>query len=118
MQSILLEAHFKSRHARAMMPIGEVAAKAGMRASALRYYERLGLLPPPERARGRRRYTEDILLRLQVIAFARACGCTLREVRELFGGRPYPARLRDLAGRKLGELERAAATIETMRSLL
>src|SRR5262245_15571889 len=100
------------------MTIGEVASRAGVAPSALRYYERLGLLPAPARASGRRRYTDDVLVRLRVIAFAQSCGFTLREVRELLGGRPYSTRLRTLAGRKLGELEQAAARIETMRSLL
>jgi DNA-binding transcriptional MerR regulator len=100
------------------MAIGEVAARAGVAPSALRYYERLGLLPAPVRSSGRRRYTDDVLVRLRVIAFAQGCGFTLREVRELFGGRPYSARLRALAGRKLGELEEAAARIEAMRALL
>src|SRR5262249_57302054 len=82
------------------------------------YYERLGLLPAPRRDSGRRRYDEAILLRLRVIGFARECGFTLREVHQLFAGRPYSATLRALAGRKLGELERAIERFHTMRGLL
>ncbi len=42
------------------MSIGEVARSAGVRPSALRYYEGVGLLPPPERANGRRRYGGEL----------------------------------------------------------
>jgi DNA-binding transcriptional MerR regulator len=101
-----------------MMPIGEVARRSGFNASALRYYERLGLLPAPERSAGRRRYDESALLRLRVIGFARECGFTLHEVAQLFTERAYSARLRNLATRKLAELELAVGRLRAMRSLL
>ena len=101
-----------------MLAIGEVARRAGLRPSALRYYERLGLLPVPARASGRRRYDESALPRLRVIGFARECGFSLREIGQLFSGRTYSARLRHLATRKLGELERAVERLHTMQSLL
>ena len=101
-----------------MKAIGEVARQAGLRPSALRYYEKLGLLPAPVRAGGRRRYGDDALDRLRVIVFARDCGFTLREIGLLFGGRPYSARLRGLATRKLRELEQVRARIAGMESLL
>src|SRR5437879_1361653 len=99
-----------------LIAIGEVARRAGLRPSALRYYERLGLLPRPLRESGRRRYDGGVLPRLQVIAFARECGFTLGEVRELFGGKPYSARLRALADRKLDQLDRTVERIHAMRS--
>jgi len=101
-----------------MMPIGAVARQAGLAPSALRYYERLGLLPEPRRDSGRRRYDDSILLRLRVIGFARECGFTLREIQQLFAGRPYSATLRALAGRKLEELQRAIERFHAMRDLL
>jgi DNA-binding transcriptional MerR regulator len=101
-----------------MMTIGEVARDAGLRASAIRYYERLGLLPTPERRNGRRRYTDAVLPRLAVIRFARDSGFTLREIAKLFAGRPYSARLRDLANDKIAELETTLERVKTMQSLL
>src|SRR5262249_3006977 len=92
-----LEVRFKSSHALPMMPIGEVPRQAGLRPPAIRYYERIGLLPAPERSSGRRRYGPDVLARLTVIRFARGNGFTVREIRDLLGGRPYSARLRMLA---------------------
>jgi MerR family redox-sensitive transcriptional activator SoxR len=101
-----------------MMTIGDVARDAGLRASTIRYYERLGLLPAPERRSGRRRYTEAVLPRLAVIRFARESGFTLREISKLFAGRPYSARLRDLANDKIAELAVTLERIKTMQSLL
>ena len=101
-----------------MLAIGEVARRAGLRTSAVRYYERLGLLPSPPRESGRRRYDDGVFARLRVIAFARDCGFSLREIRQLFAGRPYSAALRSLARRTRGEMGQAIARLEAMRSLL
>jgi len=101
-----------------MLTIGDVARQAGLRPSAIRYYERLGLLPAPSRQSGRRRYVEDVLLQLQVIRFARQSGFTLREIRLLFDGRPYSARMRELAARKHEELEAVIERARGMQNLL
>src|SRR5260370_37752382 len=101
-----------------MLAIGEVARRAGLKPSALRFYERLGLLPVPARASGRRRYDESALLRLRGIGFAREGGFSLQEIGQLFSGRPYSARLRQLPTRQLGVLEHALEPPHTMQSLL
>lgn len=98
--------------------IGDIAQEAGLRTSAIRYYERLGLLPAPERRGGRRQYTVEVLLRLEVIRFARETGFTLREIRKLISGRPYSASLRELASGKLGELDGVIERARTMQVLL
>ena len=100
------------------LSIGDVAARAGLRTSAVRYYERIGLLPAPARTSGRRRYGADVIDRLTVIRFARDSGFTLREIRVLFGGRPYSAKLRAMATDKIGALDEAVAEIRAMQSLL
>lgn len=101
-----------------MLAIGEVAKRTGLRPSAVRYYERLGLLPAPVRDAGRRRYDDGVFVRLRVIAFARDCGFSLREIRQLFAGKPYSAAMRGLASRKLNEMREAIARLEAMRALL
>jgi|SRR6185369_4918189 len=101
-----------------MMSIGEVARQARLRPSAIRYYERLGLLPVAPRASGRRLYDEDVILQLQVIRFARHSGFALREIRQLFAGRPYSARLRTLAARKVVELDGVIERARGMQALL
>jgi MerR family redox-sensitive transcriptional activator SoxR len=79
-----------------------------MRASAIRYYESIGLLAPPPRVAGRRRYPERALLELSIIACAQHAGLTLMEIRELLssaGGRPVSERLREIAQRKLPHVD-------------
>jgi MerR family transcriptional regulator, redox-sensitive transcriptional activator SoxR len=101
-----------------MKSIGDVARDAGLRPSAIRYYERLGLLPAPERRGGRRCYTDDVLPRLEVIRFARDSGFTLGEIAKLLAGRQYSARLRELATEKIAELETMVERARTMQGLL
>jgi MerR family transcriptional regulator, redox-sensitive transcriptional activator SoxR len=56
----------------AELTIGEVARRAGVATSSIRYYERIGLLPRPERSGGQRRYRADVLDRLGFIAVAQS----------------------------------------------
>lgn len=104
------------------MTIGKLAERAGLAASAIRYYEEVGLLPPPARASGRRVFGEQALDRLLVIAFAKEAGFSLREIRQLFDGfasdTPAGTRWRKLATAKLVEVEALAARIDTMKHLL
>jgi MerR family transcriptional regulator, redox-sensitive transcriptional activator SoxR len=89
------------------MRIGEVARRAGVNASLLRYYESIGLLPEPERVSGRRSYDESVLRRLAVIDVAQRAGMSLDEIRFLIehGDEPLSERLRELATTKLPELD-------------
>jgi MerR family redox-sensitive transcriptional activator SoxR len=98
-----------------MLTIGQVAQQAGVNASAIRFYEREGLLPEPERQGGQRRYTAETLRRLQVIDIAKRAGFSLDEARMLLDGAPE---LRELADRKLGEVEALIARAEAMRAWL
>ena len=100
------------------MKIGAIARRAGLATSAIRYYERQGLLPQARRQNGQRSYGEDVLVRLAVIQGATASGFTLKEIKNLFAGRPYSARLRRLAAEKIDELDRAIARSRTMQGLL
>lgn len=68
------------------MRIGELARRSGVPATALRYYEQLGLLPAPGRTEsGYRSYTGEALDRLAFIRSAQAVGLTLSEVRQVLG---------------------------------
>jgi MerR family transcriptional regulator, redox-sensitive transcriptional activator SoxR len=89
------------------MRIGEVAEQAGVRTSLIRYYERIGLLPAPERVSGQRRYDASVLRRLAVIDVAQRAGLSLDEISELVraGSEPISDHLRDLAERKLLEID-------------
>jgi MerR family transcriptional regulator, redox-sensitive transcriptional activator SoxR len=97
--------------------IGEVARRAGLRPSAIRYYESIGLLPEPERVAGRRRYPEEIVATLATIGTAQRAGLSLDEVRELLSAsapEPVSERLQVIARRKLIEMD---ALIEHARAV-
>jgi MerR family transcriptional regulator, redox-sensitive transcriptional activator SoxR len=68
--------------------IDEVARRTNVRASAIRYYERVGLLPEPIRLYGRRSYEQEVIGQLALIKGAKRAGFTLREIRVLLHGFP------------------------------
>jgi len=102
------------------LAIGEVAVRAGMTPSRIRYYEARGLLAPPERVAGKRRYAPDVLRRLAIIDAAQRVGFGLDEIRDLLGSRDEPAheRLRQLALAKLPELDELIERAASVRRLL
>jgi len=108
------------------MSIGQVASRAGVRPSALRYYESVGLLPPPERKNGRRRYDGEVLRevldRLAVVRVAQQAGFTISEIRMLLDGfaedTPPSERWRVLAQAKLPEVEALVERALRMKDLL
>ena len=104
------------------MSISEVAKQIGIRASTIRYYEQIGILLPPARAGGKRRYDESVLYRLAIVQRARQTGFTLKEIRQLFFGfhsrTPSSVRWRKMSQKKLEELQSLAERIKTMQELL
>jgi DNA-binding transcriptional MerR regulator len=102
------------------LAIGEVAERARMSTSRIRYYEARGLLPEPERTAGKRRYTDEVFRRLAIIDAAQRVGFTLEEIRDLLGSRDQPAheRLRQLAMLKMPELDDLIARATSVRRLL
>ncbi len=104
------------------LEIGEVARRSGLRPSAIRYYEDLGLIAPETRRGGRRLYTTEAVERLALIAFAKNAGFSLDEIRVLLFGFPADAsagaRWSTLAESKLAELDAMSRRIETMRAAL
>jgi len=104
------------------LSIGEVARRTGIRPSALRYYEEVGLLPRAPRTGGRRRYGDQAVQMVEVLLFAQRAGFTLDEIRKLFRGfdlkAPLGARWRLLAEAKLRELDELQARIVRMRGAI
>jgi MerR family redox-sensitive transcriptional activator SoxR len=108
------------------MSIGEVARRAGIRPSALRYYEGVGVLPAPERENGRRRYDGEVLRevldRMAVVRVAQQAGFTISEIRTLLNGfseeTPPSERWRLLAEEKLPEVEALVKRALGMRAVL
>jgi len=104
------------------MAISDVARVFGLRTSAIRYYEQIGILPPPMRKNGRRRYDDSAIFRLAVVQRARETGFTLEEIRELFfgfaEGTPPPKRWHRLSQRKVAELRERIKRLQLMETLL
>lgn len=104
------------------MLIGELASRSGLTASAIRYYEKAGLLDAATRESGRRVYDATALRELLLIQFAKATGFTLRETKLLLrgfpAGTPPSRRWKKMATAKLTELERTVARARAMKRML
>jgi MerR family redox-sensitive transcriptional activator SoxR len=102
--------------------IGKLARQAGVATSALRYYEKAGLLPSPARVSNRRQYDPGVLGRIRIILLARDAGFSVSETRAFLNGFPVgtrPAlRWRAMAKRKLAELDELTTRLSQMRSIL
>ena len=102
---------------------GEIARRAGVSVDTLRHYERRGLLEPPKRrANGYRVYPAAALERVLLVQRALAVGFTLEELTRLLAardaGHPPCLEVRDLAKRKLEEVDRRLADLAAFRASL
>jgi DNA-binding transcriptional MerR regulator len=102
-----------------LIPIGELARRTGVATSALRYYERLGLLPPAERAGQRRHYPPSTPERVALIRLYQDAGFTLAEIGPMVAtvsqGRQAWGRL---AERKIAELDARIAEAQRAKDLI
>jgi DNA-binding transcriptional MerR regulator len=103
-----------------LISISELARRTGLASSALRYYERVGLLSPAGRAGGRRHYGASSAERVALIQLCKDAGFTLREIHALVAvgsrkSRPWTrlveAKLRELEAR-IAQAERAKALVQ------
>jgi MerR family transcriptional regulator, redox-sensitive transcriptional activator SoxR len=105
-----------------MLTISEVARQVGLRPSAIRYYEQIGVLPRPQRVSQQRRYDDAALYRLAALQRARQIGFTLDEIRKLFfgfrNGTPPSERWRKLSQQKLSELDQLIHSIKVIQLAL
>jgi MerR family redox-sensitive transcriptional activator SoxR len=104
------------------LTIGEVARRAGVATSSIRYYESIGLLPVPDRLHGQRRYDQEVLGKLAFVAVAQSAGFKLEEIKELMRGVDAADgmgdQMRALSARKLGEVEEMIARANAMKGWL
>ena len=104
------------------MKIGEIARRARVRPSAIRFYESVGVLPPASRRNGQRHFAAEAELQLGVIEFARKAGSTIAEIKLLFHGfkegAPASARWRRLARKKYREMDLLITRLKDMQKLL
>lgn len=100
-----------------LLSITEVGEETGLQSSALRYYEKAGLIKSATRVGGRRHYERSVLQRLAVIALLQETGFTIGEIAELIA-RKGGQRWRSLAAEKLEEIEAHQKRVEAARELL
>ena len=104
------------------MKIGQLARATGLRPSAIRYYERLGLLPRPDRANSQRRYPGDAHHRVLLVRFASDMGFTLGEIKLFLNGlrdaTPVGTRWKKLAKPKIKEVDASIKRAGCLKSLL
>src|SRR5690606_1437400 len=96
------------------MAISEVARKSGVAASALRYYERKGLIRSLESGGVRRRFSPGVLDQLALIALGQAAGFSLDEIRTMFTPDGEPDIDRAMLSSKAAELERMVKRLKAM----
>lgn len=111
--TIEVEVNFKSRHFD-VMDIAEVARRTGMAASALRYYERRGLIASVAPAGTRRRFAPAVLDQLALIALGQAAGLSLDEIQSMLSPQGGPAIDRRLLASKADEIDLQVRQLRAM----
>lgn len=96
------------------MDISEVARKSGVAASALRYYQRKGLIHSLGRDGARRKFSPAVLDQLALIALGQAAGFSLDEIRVMFGPGGEPNIDRGMLSSKADELDRMVKRLKAM----
>ena len=110
----------QSQHA--ALAIGDVAHASGLTVEAIRYYERLGLLPNPHRTAGRlRRYDSTVLSRLAFIAQAKDLGLSLAQIRDIVSGTNRQGACKEVyrtLNEHIAAVDRKLATLTALRATL
>ena len=105
-----------------LLTIGQLAARAGVRTSHIRFYEKVGVLPEPERVSGQRRYRPEMAHRLSIIDVAQRAGLSLEEIAPLTGPANRSAdasrHIRSLADEKLPNIDALIARAQAVKAWL
>jgi len=98
--------------------IGEVARRTGVRPSALRYYEEVGLISPASRHGLRRQFPATVLLQLKLVAMGKLAGFSLEEIAGMFGADGKLDLPRALLRRKADDIDRQLRELTVLRDTL
>lgn len=101
-----------------LLDIGEVTERSGVAASALRYYEEIGLITSAGRKGLRRQFGPETLLQLSLITLAKAAGFSLQEISGMFGKDGRPDLPRDQLHARADALEAQIQELSTLRDAL
>jgi DNA-binding transcriptional MerR regulator len=102
----------------ALLDIAEVARCSGLAPSALRFYEKKGLVAPAGRNGLRRAYHPDVLERLTLITCARSAGFSIAEISRFIVAQPSDADLRVRMAAKAGDLDEQIGRLTRLRDSL
>ncbi|RED55096.1 MerR family transcriptional regulator [Cohnella lupini] len=104
------------------LSIGQLASRAELNTSTLRYYESVGLMPSPERKNGQRRYDVKLIDRLSFIKVAQQTGFSIQEIVVLLEGfqedSSFTEQWEQMAKQKRSELEARKNQINSMIQIL
>lgn len=100
------------------LDIAEVAEQAGLTPSALRFYEKRGLIEPNGRNGLRRTYHPDVLARLALVTCARSAGFTIAQIAGFLTATPQDAELRTHLAARAERLDKDIARLTRMRDAL
>lgn len=105
------------------LKIGQVAKEASVNIETIRYYERLKLVPKPERTEsGYRVFTAEVVQRIRFIKRSQDLGFTLTEIQELLAltesGERTCEQVREFATQKLNEIELKIRDLQNIQSAL
>lgn len=103
---------------RTELDIAEVAERTGLTASALRYYERRGLIRSGGRNGLRRTFAPEVVDRIALIGCAQAAGFTLAQIARFLTASPGDAELRERMAEKARDLDQDIARLTRMRDSL
>jgi len=100
------------------LDIGEVADRSGVKPSALRYYEEVGLISSVSRRGLRRQFPPEVLLQLKLIAMGKEAGFSLDDISAMFGKDGAPDLPREALHRKADEIDRRIRELTALRDTL
>ena len=101
-----------------LLDIGEVADRAGVRPSTLRYYDEIGLISSVGRNGLRRQFPPEVLLQLSLISLGKLAGFSLDEISRMFSSNGQPDLPRPLLRGKAAELDRQIGKLTALRDVM
>lgn len=101
-----------------LLDIGEVCERTGVRPSALRYYEDVGLISSAGRHGLRRQFPPEVLVQLKMIALCQGAGFSLADIAAMFGTGATPTLDRAALHRRADEIDRQIDELMALRETL
>ena len=99
--------------------IGQLSERSGVPITTLRYYEKRGLIDPPRRVGGQRRFGPQVEMRLMVIKFCQSAGLTLDEILRVLNDRsPTREATREIAERRITAIDQQIVELQVAKLMM